>query len=122
MIIIINIDNSMSHLFLKILILDLMAKSPEDEIICKCLQVSEETIRSCIAAGNLTTVEQVTRACEAGGGCHSCHILLDLFIDQHLEKSVAAEPVSSISDEKLETAGMLGRIFNRFKPSETIAK
>ena len=99
-----------------------MAKCPEDDIICKCLQVSEKTIRSCIAAGDLTTVEQVTGACEAGGGCHSCHILLDLFIDQHQEKSAAAEPVSSISDGKLETAGMLGRIFNRFKPSETIAK
>lgn len=112
----------MSHSFAKILILDLMAESPEDEIICKCHQVSEKTIRSCIAVGNLTSVEQVTRACEAGGGCHSCHILLDLFIDQHQEKSGAAEPVLSISDEKLETAGILGRIFQRFKPSEMIAK
>ena len=55
----------------------------EDEIICKCFQVKENEIRSYIAINDVTEVEDVTSACEAGGNCGSCHILIQLFIDQN---------------------------------------
>jgi NifU-like protein len=99
-----------------------MAEIPEEEIICKCHQVSEQTIRACIEKHNLTTVDQVTQACEAGGGCHSCHMLLELFIDQHQEKMSAAvaSDVQKASDEKQKNAGRLRRFFRRMKPSETV--
>ena len=58
-----------------------------DEVICQCYQVNESTIRSTIAAEKLNDIDSVTEACEAGGGCHSCHILIQLFIDQHQEKN-----------------------------------
>ena len=58
----------------------------EDEIICKCFQVKENEIRSYIAINDVTEVEDVTSACEAGGNCGSCHILIQLFIDQNKHK------------------------------------
>ena len=96
---------------------------PEDEIICKCHQVSEKTIRAQIAEKNITEVDQVTKACEAGGGCHSCHILIELFIDQHRAKLLLSVPdVSAESpqdDDKLQTAGVLRKMFRRFRPSQS---
>ena len=55
----------------------------EDEVICNCFQITESTIRSHIEKNDVTQVEDVTSACEAGGNCGSCHILIQLFIDQN---------------------------------------
>ena len=63
----------------------------EDEIICKCFQVKENEIRSYIAINDVTEVEDVTSACEAGGNCGSCHILIQFFIDQNKHKSALAK-------------------------------
>ena len=70
-----------------------MRKAPsveieENEIICKCFQITESTIRSYIAKNNVTEVQEVTLACEAGGNCGSCHILVQLFIDQNKQKKL----------------------------------
>ena len=70
-----------------------MRKTPsvdieEDEIICKCFQIMESTIRSYIAKNNVTQIHDVTLACEAGGNCGSCHILIQLFIDQNKQKRI----------------------------------
>ena len=54
----------------------------EDEIICNCFQVTESTIRTHIFKKNIAQVEEVTLLCEAGGNCGSCHMLIQLFIDQ----------------------------------------
>ena len=58
----------------------------EDEIICNCFQITESTIRSHIAKNDAIEVKDVTLACEAGGNCGSCHILIQLFIDQNSHK------------------------------------
>ena len=58
----------------------------EDEVICNCFQITESTIRSHIEKNDVTQVEDVTSACEAGGNCGSCHILIQLFIDQNKHK------------------------------------
>ena len=68
----------------------------EDEIICNCFQIPESTIRAYIEKNNITKVEDVTSGCEAGGNCGSCHILIQLFIDQNkhqkkLEQSLQFE-------------------------------
>ena len=70
-----------------------MRKAPsveieENEIICKCFQITESTIRSYIAKNNVIKVQEVTLACEAGGNCGSCHILIQLFIDQNKQKKL----------------------------------
>ena len=50
--------------------------NPDEEIICQCFQVSDETIKAHIKEGNLKEIEEVTEACGAGGGCQSCHMLI----------------------------------------------
>ncbi|GJL79253.1 MAG: hypothetical protein NPINA01_22420 [Nitrospinaceae bacterium] len=93
-----------------------------DEIICKCYQVSEATIRSCIESRNLTTIEQVTKACDAGGGCHSCHILIDLFLDEHREKSTPMEDLVATHAKKVKKRGILSRFFSKIKNNGSVAK
>ena len=58
-------------------------EAEEDEIICNCFQVAESTIRSHIEKNDVSQVDDVTIACEAGGNCGSCHILIQLFIEQN---------------------------------------
>ena len=77
----------------------------EDEIICKCFHITESTIRSHIAKNNITQVKDITLACEAGGNCGSCHILIQLFIDQNksikiLEQSSKQKNLKSKNNKK----------------------
>jgi NAD(P)H-nitrite reductase large subunit len=88
-----------------------------DEIICQCYQVNESTIRNAIAENNLKEIDAVTTACEAGGGCHSCHILIQLFIDQNQEKTTAMEDLVHDHAQKVKKKGILGRFFKKFKPA-----
>lgn len=54
----------------------------DEALICTCFAVSEKTIEQVIETRALQTVEQVTRACNAGGGCRSCHpLILDILDD-----------------------------------------
>lgn len=55
----------------------------DEALICTCFFVSERTIEREIAARSLTTVADVTRACNAGGGCGSCHQLIQEILDTH---------------------------------------
>ena len=71
--------------------MNIPAKVETDETICQCFQVNESTIRAAIEKDNLTEIEQITEKCQAGGGCHSCHILLQLFIDEHQKKNTPVE-------------------------------
>jgi NifU-like protein len=48
----------------------------DEALICSCFFVSERTIEREINSRGLTTVAEVTRACNAGGGCGSCHQLI----------------------------------------------
>lgn len=53
----------------------------DEALICTCFFVSERTIESEISARGLTSVAEVTRACNAGGGCGSCHQLIQEILD-----------------------------------------
>jgi len=55
----------------------------DEALICTCFFVSERTIESEIQRHGLTTVREVTRACNAGGGCGSCHQLIQEILDTH---------------------------------------
>lgn len=56
----------------------------EEALICTCFFVSERTIEQEITVRGLTTVAEVTRVCNAGGGCGSCHQLIQEILDtQH---------------------------------------
>jgi len=53
----------------------------EKALICSCFGVTEETIESCIDAGSLKTVDEVTMLCNAGAGCGSCRMLIQEMLD-----------------------------------------
>ncbi|MDY3556674.1 (2Fe-2S)-binding protein [Gemmata sp. JC717] len=44
-----------------------------DRVVCRCLQVTEQTLISAIVELGLRTVKEVRRATEAGTGCNCCH-------------------------------------------------
>ena len=84
----------------------------EDEIICNCFQVTESEIRSYIAENEVIEIEEVTSGCEAGGNCQTCHILIQLFIDQHQQNHDPVEILELVSAERQENnKGFLGRLF-----------
>lgn len=89
-----------------------------DEVICQCYQVNESTIREAIAEGDLKDIDSVTSSCEAGGGCHSCHILIQLFIDQHQEKITTMEDMVQEHAQKVKKKGILNRFFKKFKSAD----
>lgn len=42
------------------------------QVVCTCFGVTDEEIRKVVHENDLTTVEEVTNFCKAGGGCGSC--------------------------------------------------
>ncbi len=59
--------------------------------VCHCMAVTDRTIDAAISSG-ARSVDEVTERCHAGGGCGSCHSLLQALIDASapLADSVAA--------------------------------
>jgi len=53
----------------------------DEALICTCFFVSERTIENTIQQHGLTTVREVTMACNAGGGCGSCHQLIQEILE-----------------------------------------
>jgi NifU-like protein len=45
----------------------------EGKVVCHCFGVTEEEIERVIRDNHLTTIEQVTNYCKAGGACGKCH-------------------------------------------------
>ena len=53
----------------------------DEALICTCFFVSEHTIEREIQTRGLTTVAEVTHVCNAGGGCGSCHQLIQEILE-----------------------------------------
>jgi NifU-like protein len=49
----------------------------DEAVICTCFGVSESKIEKVIVYKGLTTIAEVTRACNAGAGCRSCWPLIE---------------------------------------------
>ena len=64
------------------------APTEEGVIVCKCFGVTDVKIERVVRENRLTTVEQVTNYCKAGGGCKSCHPDIQGIIDEVWEKEV----------------------------------
>ncbi|MFQ5482842.1 MAG: (2Fe-2S)-binding protein [Nitrospinaceae bacterium] len=77
------------------------------EIICQCFQITDETIKQLITSKNLDSIDGITESCGAGGGCQSCHILLDMFLEER-QKAAAAQP-----DSQVKKKGFLKKLFAR---------
>jgi len=63
-------------------------------VVCTCFGVTDEEIKEVIRSNSLTTVEQVTNYCKAGGGCGGCHGQIQTLIDQIQSAKKAAEHIT----------------------------
>ena len=55
----------------------------DQALICTCFGVSEKTIEREIQANRLSTIAEVTAACNAGAGCRSCYPLIEDILDDY---------------------------------------
>jgi NifU-like protein len=67
----------------------------EGRVVCTCFGVTENEIKRVIRENNLTTVEEVTNYCKAGGGCGGCKGEIQKIIEsvhpQKVEEEIAAK-------------------------------
>ncbi len=54
----------------------------EGHVVCTCFGVTDKEIERVIQENDLTTVEQVTNYCKAGGGCGGCHGEIEKIIER----------------------------------------
>ena len=64
----------------------------DEALICTCFCVSERTIEREIETKGLRTIAEVTKACRAGAGCHSCYSLIEDILDDHRRSQGIANP------------------------------
>ena len=55
----------------------------DQALICTCFGVSERRIEQAIHENHLTTVAEVTRACNASAGCRSCYPLIEDILEDY---------------------------------------
>ncbi len=74
-----------------------VSEHEEDEgaIVCQCFGVTDEKIKRVVRENKLTTVEQVTHYCKAGGGCTSCHPRIEELIEEVRGRQPATAPASA---------------------------
>ncbi len=58
------------------------AAEKKGTVVCTCFGVTDEEIKEVIRSNDLTTVEQVTNYCKAGGGCGGCHGQIEKIIEE----------------------------------------
>jgi NifU-like protein len=74
----------------------------EGRVVCNCFGVTENEIERVIQENNLTTVEEVTNYCKAGGGCGGCQGEIEKIIEKSQGDKIEEVPaVASRSTGKL---------------------
>lgn len=66
----------------------------EGAIVCTCFGVTDKEIERVVRENNLTTVEQVTNYCKAGGGCGGCQGEIAKLIEKVQGEKIREAPVS----------------------------
>ncbi len=75
----------------------------QGNVVCTCFGVTDKEIERVIRDNDLTTVEQVTNYCKAGGGCGGCHEQIEKIIENVRGRPAPKQPVH---------AGRTGRLTN----------
>jgi NifU-like protein len=83
----------------------------DEALVCTCFCVSERTIEETIRDHGLTTVAEVTKLCYAGGGCGSCHSLIQdmLEVEGGGPAPLSYSPRSQTKDTKAAPGGRTPR-------------
>jgi len=66
----------------------------EGDVVCTCFGVTDKEIERVIHENNLTTVEDVTNYCKAGGGCGGCKGEIEKIIEKIQGDKIKQRPVS----------------------------
>lgn len=78
----------------------------EEKVVCTCFGVSEEEILKIVRENSLTTVEEVTNFCKAGGGCGQCKPDIQTLVDQvqteRTQSAAAAAPRKLTNLQKIK--------------------
>ena len=76
----------------------------EGNIVCTCFGVTDREIERVIRENDLTTVEEVTNYCKAGGGCGGCQ--------GEIEKIIQKMQGQKVKEAHAPTPGRAGRLTN----------
>ena len=68
----------------------------EGNVICTCFGVTDKEIERVIRENNLTTVEEVTNYCKAGGGCGGCQSEIEKMIEKIQPDEIKQAPVAVV--------------------------
>ena len=66
----------------------------EGNVVCTCFGVTDKEIERVIRENNLTTVEEVTNYCKAGGGCGGCQAEIEKMIEKIQPDEIKQAPVT----------------------------
>jgi NifU-like protein len=77
----------------------------EGKVVCTCFGVTENEIERVIRENDLTTVEQVTNYCKAGGGCGGCHGEIEKIIEK-----IQGDKAGKVTETAPRWAGRLTNI------------
>ena len=65
----------------------------EGKVVCTCFGVTDKEIERVVLENDLTTVEEVTNYCKAGGGCGGCQAEIEKIIQKIQGDKVKEAPV-----------------------------
>jgi NifU-like protein len=67
----------------------------EGNVVCTCFGVTDKEIERVIRENNLTTVEEVTNYCKAGGGCGGCQSEIEKMIEKFQPEEIKQAPAAT---------------------------
>lgn len=67
----------------------------EGNVVCTCFGVTDKEIERVILENNLTTVEEVTNYCKAGGGCGGCQSEIEKMIEKLKPDEIQQPPATT---------------------------
>lgn len=70
-------------------------------VVCTCFGVTDEEIKRVVLENDLTTVEEVTNYCKAGGGCGGCHGEIEDILETVQKDKVQKKPHKAAHHGKL---------------------
>lgn len=87
----------------------------EGKIVCTCFGVTEREIERVIIENNLTTSEEVTNYCKAGGGCGSCRGEIEKIIEKiqgHVAKRPPVKPARGVKLTNIQKIQLIQQTIN----------
>ncbi len=88
-------------------------KAIEGEVICHCFGVTDKEIEKVVREHDVTTVEQLTDTCKAGGGCGNCIPELEAMIARLTEEEASAENATERPMTNLQKIHLIEDVIDR---------